>query len=85
VQLMREGYHEQLFLLTNERGEPIVRKQAKPRPDGTLLTEIAWLEELPPTAVNTFLVSCALTSRLMATRFSMRCRISGRSGRYCLT
>ena len=48
MQLMREGYHEQLFLLTNERGEPIVRKQAKPRPDGTLLTEIAWLEELPP-------------------------------------
>jgi len=48
VQLMREGYHEQLFLLTNERGEPIVRKQAKPRPDGTLLTEIAWLEEVPP-------------------------------------
>ena len=45
MQLMREGYHEQLFLLTNERGEPIVRKQAKPRPDGTLLTEIAWLEE----------------------------------------
>ena len=48
MQLMREGYHEQLFLFTNERGEPIVRKQAKPRPDGTLLTEIAWLEEVPP-------------------------------------
>jgi hypothetical protein len=48
VQLLREGYHEQLFLLTNERGEAIVRKQAKPRPDSTLLTEIAWLEELPP-------------------------------------
>ncbi len=48
MQLLREGYHEQLFLLTNERGETIVRKQAKPRPDGTLLTEIAWLEELPP-------------------------------------
>ena len=47
MQLMREGYHEQLFLLTNERGETVVRKQAKPRPDGTLLTEIAWLEELP--------------------------------------
>ena len=47
MQLLREGYHEQLFLLTNERGESIVRKQAKPRPDGTLLTEIAWLEELP--------------------------------------
>ncbi len=47
MQLMREGYHEQLFLLMNERGEPIVRKQAKPRPDGTLLTEIAWLEEVP--------------------------------------
>src|SRR5215831_5979776 len=47
VQLLREGYHEQLFLLTNERGETIVRKQAKPRPDGTLLTEIAWLEEVP--------------------------------------
>jgi hypothetical protein len=48
VQLLREGYHEQLFLLMNERGEAIVRKQAKPRPDSTLLTEIAWLEELPP-------------------------------------
>ncbi len=48
MQLLREGYHEQLFLLTNERGEAIVRKQAKPKPDGTLLTEIAWLEELPP-------------------------------------
>lgn len=47
MQLMREGYHEQLFLLINERGEPIVRKQAKPRPDGTLVTEIAWLEEVP--------------------------------------
>jgi len=47
VQLMREGYHEQLFLLTDGRGETIVRKQAKPRPGGTLLTEIAWLEELP--------------------------------------
>lgn len=47
MQLLREGYHEQLFLLTNERGVHIVRKQAKPRPDGTLLTEIAWLEELP--------------------------------------
>jgi len=48
MQLMREGYHEQLFLLTNERGETSVRKQAKPRPDGTLLTEIAWLEEVLP-------------------------------------
>ena len=47
MQLMREGYHEQLFLLTNEHGQAIVRKQAKPRPDGTLLTEIAWLEEVP--------------------------------------
>ena len=47
MQLLREGYHEQLFLLTNERGDPIVRKQARPKPDGTLLTEIAWLEELP--------------------------------------
>lgn len=47
VQLLREGYHEQLFLLTNERGDPIVRKQARPKPDGTLLTEITWLEELP--------------------------------------
>ena len=36
------------FCSRTSEGKPIVRKQAKPRPDGTLLTEIAWLEELPP-------------------------------------
>src|SRR5882762_4026453 len=47
MQLLREGYHERLFLLTDEQGKMIVRKQAKSTVDGTLLTEIAWLEELP--------------------------------------
>ncbi len=47
-QLLREGYSEQLFLLTNENGEVVVRKQAKPGINGCLLAEIAWLEELPP-------------------------------------
>jgi hypothetical protein len=48
MQLMREGYHERLFLLTDEREGVIVRKQAKSTANGTLLTEITWLEELPP-------------------------------------
>ena len=48
VQLLREGYSERLFLLTDERGMMVVRKQAKPEVSGCLLAEIAWLEELPP-------------------------------------
>jgi hypothetical protein len=48
VYLLREGYSEQLFLLTDERGRAVVRKQAKPGISGSLLAEIAWLEELPP-------------------------------------
>lgn len=47
MQLLREGYSEQLFLLHDEREGIIVRKQAKPEVNGPLLTQIAWLEELP--------------------------------------
>jgi hypothetical protein len=47
VELLREGYHEWLFLLTDEREGLIVRKQAKAA-SSTLVAEIAWLEELPP-------------------------------------
>jgi hypothetical protein len=47
VQLLREGFHEKLFLLTDERDRLIVRKQAKSAQHGTLTAEIAWLEELP--------------------------------------
>jgi len=47
VQLLREGYHERLFLLTDEREGLIVRKQTKAE-SSTLLAEISWLEELPP-------------------------------------
>src|SRR5439155_1618080 len=46
VRLLREGYHERLFLLTDERKGLIVRKEAKAA-SSTLLAEIAWLEELP--------------------------------------
>lgn len=48
MQLLREGYHEKLFLLTDGQGRLIVRKQAKSAQHGTLTAEIAWLEELPP-------------------------------------
>jgi len=54
VRLLREGYHEQLFLLTDEREGVIVRKQAKPEGGGTLLAQIAWLEELPPSLQRYF-------------------------------
>ena len=47
MELLREGYHERLFLLTDEHEGLIVRKQAKAA-SSTLLTEIVWLEELPP-------------------------------------
>ena len=47
MELLREGYHERLFLLTDEREGLIVRKQAKTA-SSTLAAEIAWLEELPP-------------------------------------
>ena len=47
MELLREGYHERLFLLTDEREGLIVRKQAKTA-SSTLEAEIAWLEELPP-------------------------------------
>ena len=47
MELLREGYHERLFLLTDEGEGLIVRKQAKTA-SSTLLTEIVWLEELPP-------------------------------------
>jgi hypothetical protein len=47
VELLREGYHERLFLLTDEQEGLIVRKQAKTA-SSTLLTEIVWLEELSP-------------------------------------
>ncbi len=46
MRLLREGYHERLFLLTDERKGLIVRKEAKAA-SSTLLAEIAWLEELP--------------------------------------
>ena len=48
MQLLREGYSERLFLFTDELGRVLVRKQAKPEIQGTLLAEITWLEELPP-------------------------------------
>ena len=47
MELLREGYHERLFLLTDEQETLIVRKQAKAA-SSTLRIEIAWLEELPP-------------------------------------
>lgn len=48
MQLLREGYSERLFLLTDERWGTIVRKQTKPEITGSLSAEIAWLEEVPP-------------------------------------
>ncbi|MBI3300840.1 MAG: phosphotransferase, partial [Deltaproteobacteria bacterium] len=53
MRLLREGYHERLFLLTDEREGMIVRKQAK-EASSTLLAEIAWLEELPPSLHDYF-------------------------------
>jgi hypothetical protein len=47
VQLLREGYSECLFLLTDERWGTIVRKQTKPEISGSLAAEIAWLEDVP--------------------------------------
>jgi hypothetical protein len=47
VHLLREGFHEKLFLLTDEQDRLIVRKEAKSAQHGTLAAEIAWLEELP--------------------------------------
>jgi hypothetical protein len=47
VHLLREGFHEKLFLFTDEQDRLIVRKQAKSAEHGTLAAEIAWLEELP--------------------------------------
>lgn len=54
VQLLREGYSERLFLLTDERWGTIVRKQTKPEIMGSLSAEIAWLEEVPPTVHHYF-------------------------------
>ena len=48
MRLLREGYHEKLFLFTDEQEGLVVRKQAKSERDSTLAAEIAWLEELPP-------------------------------------
>ncbi len=48
MQLLREGYSECLFLLSDERWGTIVRKQTKPEISGSLPAEIAWLEDLPP-------------------------------------
>lgn len=48
MQLLREGFSERLFLLTDERWGTIVRKQAKPEITGSLSAEITWLEEVPP-------------------------------------
>src|SRR2546427_6362569 len=59
VELLREGYHERLFLLTDEREGLIVRKQAKAA-SSTLLTEIVWLEELSPSLHRYF--PCVLRS-----------------------
>jgi len=53
VQLLREGYHERLFLLTDKQEGLIVRKQAKAA-SSTLETEITWLEELPPSLHHYF-------------------------------
>ena len=47
MHLLREGFHEKLFLFTDEQNRLIVRKQAKSAQHGTLAAEIAWLEELP--------------------------------------
>lgn len=54
MQLLREGYSECLFLLTDERWGTIVRKQTKPEIRGTLLAEIAWLEDVPPAVHHYF-------------------------------
>jgi hypothetical protein len=54
MRLLREGYSERLFLFTDELGRELVRKQAKPEIQGTLLAEIAWLEELPPSLARHF-------------------------------
>ncbi|HEV8715811.1 MAG TPA: hypothetical protein VGX03_23655 [Candidatus Binatia bacterium] len=59
MELLREGYHERLFLLTDEHEGLIVRKQAKAT-SSTLLTEIVWLEELPPSLHRYF--PCVLRS-----------------------
>jgi len=48
VQLLREGYHEKLFLFIDEQEGLVVRKQAKSERGSTLAMEITWLEELPP-------------------------------------
>ena len=48
MQLLREGYSECLFLLTDERWGTIVRKQTKPEIRSSLSEEIAWLEDIPP-------------------------------------
>lgn len=48
MHLLREGFHEKLFLLTDEQNRLIVRKEAKSAQQGMLAAEIAWLEELPP-------------------------------------
>ncbi|MGE0825594.1 MAG: hypothetical protein AB7G75_12220 [Candidatus Binatia bacterium] len=54
MQLLREGYHERLFLLPGKRAGRVVRKQAKSEENDTLLTEINWLEELPRTTRRSF-------------------------------
>lgn len=54
MQLLREGYSECLFLLTDERWGTIVRKQTKPESGGSLPAEIAWLEDLPPAVQRYF-------------------------------
>lgn len=54
MQLLREGYSECLFLLTDERWGTIVRKQTKPEINGSLPAEIAWLEDVPPAVHHYF-------------------------------
>ena len=54
MHLLREGFHEKLFLFTDEQGGLIVRKEAKSAEQGTLAAEIAWLEELPPAMQHYF-------------------------------
>ncbi len=54
MQLLREGYSERLFLLTDERWGTIVRKQTKPEISGSLPAEIAWLEDVPPAVHHYF-------------------------------
>ena len=54
MRLLREGYSERLFLLTDERWGTIVRKQTKPEIMGSLSAEIAWLEEVPPAVHHYF-------------------------------